>query len=128
MPRFQFASTAEHLSAHTVADSPRLTGLVRCLVGHTLEDVERELILCSLSHYCGNRTCAANVLGISVRTMRNKINEYVAQGIDVPPPGSDSVRAHLINKASDEGEIERQPNPSERPIKARATRRLRTPA
>ena len=117
MPRFHFAGTAD-LSAHTTADSLRLTGLVRCLVGHTLEDVERELILCSLSHFCGNRTCAARVLGISIRTMRNKINEYAARGIDVPSLGSVSVRSHLINKAGDEGQIARQPNPGERPIGA----------
>jgi two-component system, response regulator FlrC len=65
------------------ADSPRLT-LARALVGHTVEEVERELILGSLAHYCGNRTWAAHVLGISVRTLRNKIKEYAAQGIAVP--------------------------------------------
>jgi Bacterial regulatory protein, Fis family len=68
-----------------------LTTIVRCLVGHTVEEVQRELILCSLSHYCGNRTCAAKVLGISVRTMRNKINEYAAQGIAVPEPGQNQT-------------------------------------
>jgi hypothetical protein len=117
MPRFHFAETADP-SAHTTADSPRLTGLVRCLVGHTLEDVERELIFCSLSHFCGNRTCAARALGISIRTMRNKINEYAARGIDMPSPGSVSVRSHLIDKAGAESEIARQPNPGERPIGA----------
>src|SRR5262245_34996955 len=39
--------------------------------------------LSSLAHFRGNRTWTANVLGISVRTLRNKINEYTAQGVAV---------------------------------------------
>jgi two-component system, response regulator FlrC len=83
----QFAEAAERLPRQATANSLRLTTLIRCLVGHTVEEVQRELILCSLLHYCGNRTSAAKVLGISVRTMRNKISEYAAQGSAVPTPG-----------------------------------------
>jgi len=32
----------------------------------------------------GNRTQAARVLGLSVRTLRNKIRVYIAEGIEVP--------------------------------------------
>jgi two-component system, response regulator FlrC len=85
MPRLQLANTTEHLALLAQTDSPRT--LARCLVGHTVEEVERELIVCTLYHYCGNRTCAAKVLGVSVRTLRNKINNYTAQGISVPAPG-----------------------------------------
>ena len=46
------------------------------LVGRTVEDVEKELILDTLNHCLGNRTQAANVLGISIRTLRNKLKEY----------------------------------------------------
>lgn len=46
------------------------------LVGRTVEDVERELILDTLSHCLGNRTQAAQILGISIRTLRNKLNQY----------------------------------------------------
>jgi len=53
--------------------------LVRQLVGFTMAELERALILQTLAHYQGNRTRAADVLGISVRTLRNKINEYAAQ-------------------------------------------------
>jgi hypothetical protein len=35
----------------------------------------------------GNRTHAANVLGISIRTLRNKLNEYAADGVPAPQPG-----------------------------------------
>jgi two-component system response regulator FlrC len=86
MPELRPADAAEHLPPLSTADSP-LTEIVRCLVGRTVEEVERELILCSLSHYHGNRTHAAKVLGISVRTMRNKIGEYATHGVAVPSPG-----------------------------------------
>ncbi len=54
------------------------------LVGRTVESVEQELILNTLDHCLGNRTHAANILGISIRTLRNKLNNYTEQGIVVP--------------------------------------------
>ena len=61
----------------------------RALVGRTVAEVERDLILETLKHCLGNRTHAANVLGISIRTLRNKLNEYAADGMPVPPPGGE---------------------------------------
>ncbi len=46
------------------------------LVGRTVDDVEKELILDTLNHCLGNRTQAANILGISIRTLRNKLKQY----------------------------------------------------
>ena len=60
--------------------------MTRALVGRTVADVERDLILETLKHCLGNRTHAANILGISIRTLRNKLNEYSADGVPVPPP------------------------------------------
>jgi len=57
------------------------------LVGRTVSDVERELIIDTLQHCFGNRTHAANILGISIRTLRNKLKQYNEQGISVPAPG-----------------------------------------
>lgn len=57
------------------------------LVGRTVADVERDLILGTLNHCLGNRTHAANILGISIRTLRNKLNQYTDEGVDVPIPG-----------------------------------------
>jgi two-component system, response regulator FlrC len=65
----------------------------RVLVGRTVAEVERDLILETLKHCLGNRTHAANVLGISIRTLRNKLNEYSADGVPVPPPGGGEPRA-----------------------------------
>jgi len=45
-------------------------------VGSTVEEAERELILRTLEAENGNRTSAADVLGISVRTLRNKLTHY----------------------------------------------------
>ncbi len=61
--------------------------VTRALVGRTVADVERDLILDTLDHCVGNRTHAAKILGISIRTLRNKLNEYVAAGVGVPEPG-----------------------------------------
>src|SRR4051812_12251914 len=60
--------------------------VTRALVGRTVADVERDLILETLRHCLGNRTHAANILGISIRTLRNKLNEYSSDGVPVPPP------------------------------------------
>ncbi len=57
------------------------------MVGRTVADVERDLILDTLDHVLGNRTHAANILGISIRTLRNKLNQYADEGIRVPGPG-----------------------------------------
>jgi DNA-binding NtrC family response regulator len=66
--------------------------VTRNLVGRTVADVERDLILETLRHCLGNRTHAANILGISIRTLRNKLNEYAAEGVPVPPPGGPDLR------------------------------------
>ena len=61
--------------------------VTRNLVGRTVAEVERGLILETLKHCLGNRTHAANILGISIRTLRNKLREYTQAGIRVAPPG-----------------------------------------
>ena len=55
-------------------------------VGRTLHEVETQFILKTLESHEGNRTHAAKTLGISLRTLRNKINEFTASGIDVIAP------------------------------------------
>lgn len=47
-------------------------------VGRKLDDVEKDLILGTLTRCGGNRTWASDVLGISVRTLRNKLQRYNA--------------------------------------------------
>jgi two-component system response regulator FlrC len=59
------------------------------LVGRTIAEVERALILDTLRHTLGNRTHAAALLGISIRTLRNKLKQFVEEGLPVPPPGGE---------------------------------------
>jgi DNA-binding NtrC family response regulator len=70
----------------------RDVAVANLIVGHTVADVERALILGTLKHCLGNRTHTANILGISVRTLRNKLAVYTAEGVFVPPPNSGEVR------------------------------------
>jgi DNA-binding NtrC family response regulator len=69
-------------AAHAAMAAEQVT---RNLVGRTVADVERDLILETLKHCLGNRTHAANILGISIRTLRNKLNEYAGNGLPIPP-------------------------------------------
>jgi len=48
-----------------------------------LHEMERIMIAKGLEQTAGNRTQAAELLGISVRTLRNKLNEYRAQGLEI---------------------------------------------
>lgn len=56
-------------------------------VGRTVADVERDLIIDTLRHCFGNRTHAATILGISIRTLRNKLKQYTDEGVRVPASG-----------------------------------------
>ena len=58
--------------------------VVPLLIGATVGEIERELVLQTLARCEGNRTRAARMLGVSVRTLRNKIRQYSAEGMDVP--------------------------------------------
>ena len=68
----------------TVSDDGNQT---KGLVGRTVAEVERDLIIDTLQHCLGNRTHAANILGISIRTLRNKLKQYNGEGMTVPMPG-----------------------------------------
>ena len=86
------ARTTEELEAAVEHATLAAKAVTRALVGRTMADVERDLIMETLKHCLGNRTHTANILGISIRTLRNKLNEYSAEGVPVPPPGGGEVR------------------------------------
>ncbi len=78
--------TPEDVESMTAGEAPSAqppTGLDEALSVMPLHEMEKKLILKSLDETSGNRTQAADLLGISVRTLRNKINEYRNQGLDV---------------------------------------------
>jgi DNA-binding NtrC family response regulator len=64
---------------------------VASLVGRRMDDVERDLIIATLGHTLGNRTHAATILGISIRALRNKLRDYTARGVAVPPPAASAA-------------------------------------
>jgi DNA-binding NtrC family response regulator len=66
------------------ADSTGVGGLEGVGPGVTLKEMEKQLILSTLTSENNNRTRASEILGISVRTLRNKLNEYSEDGIRVP--------------------------------------------
>ena len=64
-----------HLTQLDTAPQSGFAQLTRS-VGRSLQDVERGLILSTLRHCQGNRTRAAEMLGISLRTLRSKLQSY----------------------------------------------------
>src|ERR1700732_4329552 len=61
-------------------------GALRFPVGTTVEAVERELILQTLAATSQNKTRAAELLGISLKTLHNKLKEYEAGRGDASQP------------------------------------------
>ncbi|MCF7886315.1 MAG: sigma-54 dependent transcriptional regulator [Candidatus Marinimicrobia bacterium] len=50
----------------------------------TIDEMEKRLILRTLKKTDNNRTKAAEILGVSVRTIRNKLNQYKEDGVEIP--------------------------------------------
>ena len=64
-----------------------LGALVALPLGLSLPELERFWLLSTLAALDGNRTHCSQQLDIALRTVRNKINEYRAQGFEVPTSG-----------------------------------------
>jgi hypothetical protein len=84
------------LSPHAPISSSSRRRLARWLVGSPISVVERDLVLETLAHTHGNRTVSARLLGVSVRSLRNKISEYSAEGFHVPSHESRRKSAETI--------------------------------
>jgi two-component system response regulator FlrC len=86
MHRAVLLSTGPVIDADVIALSaePNRGGGATALVGRTVAEVERDLIIDTLKHCLGNRTHAATILGISIRTLRNKLKQYAEEGVAVP--------------------------------------------
>jgi DNA-binding NtrC family response regulator len=66
----------KHFNLHQAIGSKSMGNGAGLRPGKTVAEIERELILQTLEHCNQNRTHAADMLGISVRTLRNKLKEY----------------------------------------------------
>jgi DNA-binding NtrC family response regulator len=84
----------ESLPEHVVGGTPREEGSVRLSVGTTISEAERRLILATLERFGGNREQTAEALGISVRTLYNRLRSYEADGTGESPPSSRDDREH----------------------------------
>ena len=84
------------MSPHAPVSSASRRRLARWLVGLPISVVERDLILETLAHTHENRTLSARLLGVSVRTLRNKITEYSAEGFHIPSHESRDMNAETI--------------------------------
>jgi len=91
----QRTAPAETLASASATDAARAAVApagAAPLVGRTVAAVERDLILETLSHCLGNRTHAANILGISIRTLRNKLKQYSTEGVPLSDGTSELER------------------------------------
>ena len=70
----------------TVENLDSLEWIQKLPIGIAIKDLETQFILQTLKHHNGNRTHAARTLGISLRTLRNRINELTSRGFAVAPP------------------------------------------
>ena len=64
------------------------TGQLCLAPGTTVEDAENQLIMMTLAHTRENKTRAAEILGISLKTLHNKLNRLRSRG---PAPESDTA-------------------------------------
>jgi DNA-binding NtrC family response regulator len=70
-------ATAAPVATYT---QPEEDGAIRFTVGTTVEEAEKGLILRTLEHTRNNKTRAAEILGISLKTLHNKLKEYGGKG------------------------------------------------
>ena len=66
----------EHLLLDLSEHEPESAAFFSANVGYTVREMEKKLIFRTLKDVNDNRTHAAELLGISIRTLRNKLREY----------------------------------------------------
>jgi two-component system response regulator FlrC len=78
--------SASVVAVYTSSVLPAVPRAALATAGRTIEAVEKDMILDTLCQSKGNRSQAAAVLGISIRTLRNKLHEYERNGTPIPRP------------------------------------------
>ncbi len=66
----------DHLSENILQKPSVKDGVLNFSVGMQLADAQRELILATLKHFEGNKRLTADALGISLKTLYNRLKEY----------------------------------------------------
>jgi two-component system response regulator FlrC len=78
-----FQNSSSDGAVSLAAAEAQMNASLGWMPGTTLNDIERNVILDALKYHSGNRTHTAKALGISIRTLRNKLAEYRMIGIHV---------------------------------------------
>jgi DNA-binding NtrC family response regulator len=91
MPSYTADETAKRPPSASFGLSQFDRECVANLVGQKLARIEREFILQTLRSHQGNRTHTADRLGISVRSLRDKIRTYRRYGESAPEPGNPAL-------------------------------------
>ena len=87
----------DHIDVEHLVTLPRQNGAARaaggnCLsfaIGTSLEDMERESIFATLDHCGGNKRRTAEMLGVSLKTLYNRLTEYAAEARQSAAPAPD---------------------------------------
>lgn len=66
----------EHLPDFTQSTLSRITDALSFQIGETLESAEQKLLMATLSHFDGDKRKAAKTLGVSLKTLYNRLNQY----------------------------------------------------
>ncbi|HEU4600593.1 MAG TPA: helix-turn-helix domain-containing protein [Steroidobacteraceae bacterium] len=82
-PQMSDSAHTSELRSYVPRGTSDLTEIhaLRIPVGTNLADVERWLIFATLKKCGGNKTRAAALLGVSLKTLYNRLNAYRAQGV-----------------------------------------------
>jgi DNA-binding NtrC family response regulator len=62
-------------------EEPETADSIRFRVGSSIRDVEKAYILLTLKHANNNKVRAAEILGISVRTLHNRLSEFAQEDV-----------------------------------------------
>jgi DNA-binding NtrC family response regulator len=76
-------AAAANTSVAAAVAAPDDSDTVRFSIGTTVEEAEKGLILRTLDHTHNNKTRAAEILGISLKTLHNKLKEYGGKELGV---------------------------------------------
>jgi DNA-binding NtrC family response regulator len=74
--RAYIVATDDVVNAPEPLDEPDPSGIEGLCAGRSIADVERDLIMATLAHFNGDKKAAATSLGVSLKTLYNRLKDY----------------------------------------------------
>ena len=74
--RAYIVATDDVVNAPEPLDEPDPPGIEGVRAGRSIADVERDLIMATLAHFNGDKKAAATSLGVSLKTLYNRLKDY----------------------------------------------------